>query len=149
MTTLADLAAVHNRLDGLPRLTPVRLVIGLADLPEDLARKDGWARLASRVVWTAAEPSVPLGEAIAAEWVEGGASFRLRLGPAGRTLVKIEEVAAGGEEMLREEVRVMARGFGGPPPGRALLYHVYWGLDATGAIDRMFDAFMGVVETGA
>lgn len=145
MASLADLGRVHNDL-GLPRLELVRVLLRHADLPADLAGKTGWARLAGRVVWTAAEARVPAGEVIAAEWVEGATAFRLRLGPEGRRVISIAEVADGGEEMLRETVRVRARGFGGAPPAPRLVYHVCWGLDAAGAIDRRFDAFMGFEE---
>lgn len=146
MTLLEELATVHNRLQGLPQLTPVRVRIERAEVPANLAGKPGWARLAGRVVWTGLGSNVPGNEVLAGEWVEGGASFRLRFGPSDRSVVRIEEVTAGGTEMLREEVHVMARGFAGKQPATRLRYHVYWGLDEVGAIDRMFDAFMGLVE---
>lgn len=147
MTALQDLARLHNAMK-LPRLELVRVLLRHADLPADLAGKTGWARLAGRVVWTAAEPSVPAGEVIAAEWVEGATGFRLLFGPEGRRVIAVAEVADGGEEMLRETVRVKARGFGGAPPAPQLVYHVYWGLDAAGVIDRRFDAFMGFAGEG-
>lgn len=142
---LEALAKTHNGL-GLAQLVPVRVRIAEAALPADLAGHPGWARLPGRLVWTEGATSLPGSEAIAAEWVEGDASCRLRFGPAGRSVIAIREVEQGGEPMLREVVRVLARGFDEPPPRPALLYHVYWGLDESGAIDRRFDAFMGFVQ---
>lgn len=80
---LTALAKVHNAL-GLPELVPVRVTIAEAALPADLAGHPGWARLASRLLWTGGTAPVPAAEAIAAEWVEGTNSCRLRHGPAGR-----------------------------------------------------------------
>lgn len=145
--SLQALAETHEVL-GFPALAVVCVSVEEAAMPDDLAGKVGWARLAGRVVWTEMETAVPVSEVLAAEWVDGRRSFRLRFGPQGRTVVRIAEVSSGGREMLREAVKLMARGLGGKPQAPWLLYHVYWGLDESWAIDRRFDAFNGFAGEG-
>lgn len=138
---------------GLSPLKAVKLAVtsktfdSVAAAEEEVARElervtAGWLRRESWAGLWHDDPGEPsAGVLLDGEWaLEGEASLSLFYDGRSWRLLKYDEAATGGVEVLREDIRMLGH------RDRWLTYAVYWGGDQDGVVRRVASRLTGFQE---